>query len=124
MAGTVAFYGDVVDVDTSDLSVTIYRGDAGILSIYATNDDGDPLDFTNTRAFFTVKEKYEDEEPLIQKEFMLSLSPAGWMFLEFEHDDTADLFGQYIYDIRAIDTIEDIEITHVRSRFTVNKQVY
>lgn len=96
----------------SDKRFQIIRGDDVSLDITFTDQNGDPVDLTDTTVFFTVKRKLSetDEEAIITKEITSHTNPTnGETNVSLSKEDTDQKLGDYFWDLQLID--EDGKIT-------------
>lgn len=81
----------------SGTTITLTRGDTFMALISITKQDGTPyVPNDGDKVRFAMKAKYEDSEPLVNKDV-----PLDTMTLTLLPEDTKSLaFGKYVYDIQ------------------------
>lgn len=109
----------------SPTRLTTYRGDTLNLPISMVNTDtGEPQDITGWTFYFTLKSKIgnADADAEVKKDVSLHSNPTGGQTaIELTASDTANLLGQYTYDIEflkpdgTVTTIVEDKITFLQS---------
>jgi hypothetical protein len=82
----------------------IYRGDSREYTLNFTNSDGDKIDITGWKVFFTMKQYYSDndDKAVIKKDIETHYDPTnGQTKIILLPSDTENLIrGTYYYDVQ------------------------
>lgn len=107
-------------------TITMTRGDTLKLKVVinAYDEEGNVIDYTpveGDRIRFALKEKYNDEYPLIVKEI-----PWDTMILHLLPEDTKKLKqpSEYVYDIQIILTDGTVNTFIDRAKLRLTEEVY
>jgi hypothetical protein len=92
-----------MSTNTSDNSVTVYRGDDLSFSLTFTDGDELPIDLTSWVIFLTIKNNKSDPDAkaVLKKEFSNFTDPtAGIASIIVSHTEVNNFVGIYYYDFQ------------------------
>lgn len=87
----------------ASVTLTEFAGDTFERSVNLTNEAGDPIDITGWTFVLSIKAERDDpdSEAVVRKEVSTHVSPTdGTTQLTIPETETADLLGDYYYDIK------------------------
>src|SRR5712672_2624288 len=97
-------------VDPSTYAIQHFRGDDHEYDFYVVKPDGTPQPIDGWSFFFTVKDGLDDDISIakFQKALTAGISivdaPTGHGLLAISGTDVAALAGEYVFDLKAIDS--------------------
>ena len=105
---------------TADLS--IYQGsDYAAEVTILLGDDNAPADLTGYTAKAQIRRAVADADPVVVADMATAIQ-SPQVLLSLTHDQTQELNGRYVWDLRLIGTAEEV-ITVVRGKVIVTPEV-